>query len=1130
VTAVLVAHNGEQFLPRTLSAIASQVRAPDLLVGVDTGSDDGSATLVAGASSHLLRLPKRTAMGDAVQAALAALDAGKLSPAPDPRPEGAAGQRAEPGEPAVRDWVWLLHDDAAPAPDALRRLLDAVDVAPSAVIAGCKQVGWDDGRLLDVGFTTSPLGKKVTGVDVDDVDQGQLDHRSDVLAVSTAGMLVRRDVWDALGGPDPTLVRSRDDLDLCRRAHLAGYRVIVVPQAVVAHAEAGASGRRPFSTPRAWARADRRDAIHLRLAATAWLAMPFVVAWTLGAAVLRAVGRLALKQPGRACDELAAVALALLRPGPWLRARRRTRGSRRVSWRAVRRLNAPPRQIVRARRDAMAAHLREQDAAWLAGELARLGVDPEEASATADGEQSADGSVPVLRSPVETGPVAEEAESAPTWAGARRISAAGRGWLPLAGVVAATAVAALVGLRSLVGGHGAVTSSTLLPAPADAGALWRAATSGWRPVGLGGAAAGDPLGLVLAVLAAPFGGSARTAVLWLLLFAVPLSAITAWVAAGAIARSRALRAWAALVWAAAPCLLVAVGGARLGAVLAHILLPLVALGLARTVGIGGTGRGSLAAASGTGLALTAVLASAPALAGPVVLAVVVVAVIAPTGRRLLWWTLLLPAVLLAPWWVAVAQQPALLLAEPGAPTGGAGPAPAAGWSLLLMPVDPAAVLGRHGLVLGPAVDWLARVTGVPAAATARALVLAAAIPLLAIALAGSLRVRRFGDRRGTVAVAALIAALAGLAVAVLAPRIALARAAGAPVRTWGGAGLSLAELGVLTAALCGLTGAAGRLRRRPLGPRHVVVLCLGALLVLAPAGYALLWAWQGWDGGHRVVRAGPDVLPAVTTVEAEGPAATRTLVVREGPSGLRWNLLRAAGPRLGDSSAALAYRAGVGTGGPADQAEVLPVLGAMLSDSGSDVRAQLEDLDVGSVLLLPPLGESSVNALDASPGLVRVGTPEGAVLWRVELSHAGADTSSRPARVRVLAADGETLQPLPSSGANRTEVDTRLQPGPAGRALVLAERADEGWRAWLDGRELVPARHGGWAQSFLLPAAGGHLVVEHRGPAQRAVDLTRTAVLGLALLLALPLPRRRRRLLAAHLPPSSPPTSGRGRR
>ena len=43
----------------------------------------------------------------------------------------------------------------------------------------------------------------MTGVEFREVDQGQHDGRSDVLAVGTAGMLVRREVWDRLGGPDP---------------------------------------------------------------------------------------------------------------------------------------------------------------------------------------------------------------------------------------------------------------------------------------------------------------------------------------------------------------------------------------------------------------------------------------------------------------------------------------------------------------------------------------------------------------------------------------------------------------------------------------------------------------------------------------------------------------------------------------------------------------------------------------------------------------------------------------------------------------------------------------------------------------------------------------------------------------
>ena len=45
---------------------------------------------------------------------------------------------------------------------------------------------------------------------------------------------------------------------------------------------------------------------------------------------------------------------------------------------------------------------------------------------------------------------------------------------------------------------------------------------------------------------------------------------------------------------------------------------------------------------------------------------------------------------------------------------------------------------------------------------------------------------------------------------------------------------------------------------------------------------------------------------------------------------------------------------------------------------------------------------------------------------------------------------------------------------PEGRRLVLAERADTGWRATLDGKALEPATDG-WAQAFDLPTEGGEL-------------------------------------------------------
>ena len=65
-----------------------------------------------------------------------------------------------------------------------------------------------------------------------------------MLAVNTAGMLVRRDVLRALGGFDRQLPIFGNDVDFGWRAAPAGHRTIVVPQAVVFHAEAAHRGSR----------------------------------------------------------------------------------------------------------------------------------------------------------------------------------------------------------------------------------------------------------------------------------------------------------------------------------------------------------------------------------------------------------------------------------------------------------------------------------------------------------------------------------------------------------------------------------------------------------------------------------------------------------------------------------------------------------------------------------------------------------------------------------------------------------------------------------------------------------------------------------------------------------------------
>src|SRR5512135_1068320 len=75
VTALLVAHDGERWLPETLEALAAQERPPQLVLAVDTGSTDSTPQLLAAAlgSSAVLTLPRETGFGAAVAHAVDSL-------------------------------------------------------------------------------------------------------------------------------------------------------------------------------------------------------------------------------------------------------------------------------------------------------------------------------------------------------------------------------------------------------------------------------------------------------------------------------------------------------------------------------------------------------------------------------------------------------------------------------------------------------------------------------------------------------------------------------------------------------------------------------------------------------------------------------------------------------------------------------------------------------------------------------------------------------------------------------------------------------------------------------------------------------------------------------------------------
>src|SRR6202034_4206399 len=198
----------------------------------------------------------------------------------------------------------------------------------SVVVLGPKVLDGQDRRTLrEGGVSIDRGGRRITGIEPGEIDQGQHDHNKAVLAVGSAGMLVRRDVWDQLGGFDARLRLFRDDLDFCWRVQAAGYRVQVVTDAVLYHRELLARRRRPGDV--AGTRTlDRRNALYVLAVNLPLLMMLSIVGGAVLGSITRAAYFALTKQLDMARAHAAAVGWLLFHSIRLWQGRRRRRAGR----------------------------------------------------------------------------------------------------------------------------------------------------------------------------------------------------------------------------------------------------------------------------------------------------------------------------------------------------------------------------------------------------------------------------------------------------------------------------------------------------------------------------------------------------------------------------------------------------------------------------------------------------------------------------------------------------------------------------------------------------------------------------------------------------------------------------------
>ncbi|MEU5720027.1 glycosyltransferase [Streptomyces sp. NPDC020403] len=1056
VTAVLVSHDGARWLPDVLTGLLGQERPVQNVVAADTGSADDSARLVAEAlgGERVLHLARRTSFGTAVEEATRT--AGVLTPDDLPylkRPSGwdpvSRSWRDDAydlpdlphGEPV--QWLWLLHDDSAPEPDALAEMLRVADQDKHAAIVGPKLRGWYDRKqLLEVGVSIANSGRRWTGLDRREQDQGQHDQVRTVLSVSSAGMLVRRDVWDELGGFDRRLPLMRDDVDLCWRAHMAGHRVLVAPDAVLRHAEASARERRPIdcagrsvASPH---RVDKAGAVYTMLANARGRQLPWALVRLVLGTLLRTLAYLVGKVPGQALDEVAGLLGTLLRPGRILAARR-ARGKGGVDAAELRSLFPPPGATVRATVEQVAGNFGSRTDADSGG--SRHGA-------------------------VESGPGGDDADflEIEQFARVKRVVRK-----PGPVLFALLLLVSLVACRGLLSG-GALAGGALLPAPADVSDLWGRYADAWHTVGTGGTQTAPPYLALVAALSALFFGSTGFALTVLLVCSVPLAGLTAYFASRPLLESRLLRAWASVAYAFLPAATGALATGRIGTAVLAVLLPLIARAAVAAHGMRGDGttRGSWRATWAYTLLLTVSMAFTPVvwpLAVVLGLGVLILRrgdVIA-YGLRFLA-TVGTPLLVLAPWSLSLLTSPSGFLEEAGQDLG-TGTATA----LDLLGISPGGPKAAGGVLL---------------------------LGIVLAALAALLR----GERQFAVR-AAWATALVGLFFAGLSNG-----------STWAGPATLVYGSALIAAALVGADGARVRVAELSFGWRQPVA----ALIALA-AGIAPVLAAAGWMIGGAagpLERRDPVQVPAFVAEESTTRDQPRTLVLAgSSPAAVSYSLVRGSGARLGDAELT---EAGGGN------AHLDKVVANLVAGSGADQGSQLSGFAVRYVLVRDGAPREMNRVLDATPGLSRLSQLDGSALWRVD---------RQVSRVMIVPA-GEGAEPV-TVGSLPVEAHSEIPAGEAGRVLRIADGADPGWQATLNGRTLEPKTVDGWAQGFALPAEGGRLDLTYETPLAHTAWVWAQVALGVVLVvLALP---GRRREIDDDLPEetvavAAEPVAGEGRR
>ncbi len=210
---IVVNRNGGSLLADCLNSVFRHTNNFELIL-VDNASSDGSFETVVKLFPRIAPVKNQVNLGFA--------KANNL------------GSRASRG-----DWIVLLNPDTRVTDGWLESLTSCARTRKNVGIVTPKLLR-KDGKTIDSSghsfdFQTALTADRGAG----EHDHGQYEELQEIPSCSFACALIARKVFDEVGLLDERMMIYYEDVDLCLRGRIAGWRVLYCPRSVVYHSRGG---------------------------------------------------------------------------------------------------------------------------------------------------------------------------------------------------------------------------------------------------------------------------------------------------------------------------------------------------------------------------------------------------------------------------------------------------------------------------------------------------------------------------------------------------------------------------------------------------------------------------------------------------------------------------------------------------------------------------------------------------------------------------------------------------------------------------------------------------------------------------------------------------------------------------